>query len=75
MTVTDFNGCSASANVVVVENQLPDFDISGQTFFCVGGATTLSATPGFTGYQWSNGDLDATTDISQGRFLCAYGDE
>ncbi len=66
VTVTDFNGCSASANVVVVENQLPDFDISGQTFFCVGGATTLSATPGFTGYQWSNGDLDATTDISQG---------
>lgn len=66
VTVTDFNGCSASASVIVVENQLPDFDISGQTFFCVGSSTALSATPGFAAYQWSNGDLDANTDISQG---------
>ncbi len=58
VTVTDANGCIASASVQVLENDLPSVIISGSTSFCVGGATTLNAGDGFAAYLWSDGSQD-----------------
>ncbi|MCB9274756.1 MAG: gliding motility-associated C-terminal domain-containing protein [Lewinellaceae bacterium] len=55
LSITDVNGCQESATVVVAENPLPSFTISGGLSFCQGSSTALSATPGFAAYQWSNG--------------------
>jgi trimeric autotransporter adhesin len=64
LTITDGNGCQESAQVVVAENPLPVFSISGALSFCAGEQTTLAATPGFTAYQWSNGQQTAAISIS-----------
>jgi len=53
--VTDNNGCSASADVLVVVNALPMVGFSGNSEFCVGDSTLLTATGGAT-YLWSTGD-------------------
>jgi uncharacterized repeat protein (TIGR01451 family) len=58
VTVTNGSGCSTtSAPTTVNTNGAPPVSItpSGPTSFCTGGSVTLTATPGFTGYNWSNG--------------------
>ena len=54
VTVSDDNGCTGSANIDVVENDLVLPEITGSTSFCPGGNTTLSVAPGFENYAWSN---------------------
>lgn len=53
VTVTDANGCTASDNVLVTVNNLPNADASDDVTICLGGTTELFASGG-TIYQWSN---------------------
>lgn len=54
VTATDINGCTGTATVTVVENATPVITIVGDTFYCAGDSTVLTASGGAT-YQWSNG--------------------
>ena len=62
VTVSDINGCTASVCADVVENPLPQPNISGNLQPCEGETSTLSADPGFATYLWSN--AAATPDIN-----------
>jgi hypothetical protein len=53
VTVTDQNGCTATASVVLTNPNAPTPSISGNTTICAGNSTTLTASGGTT-YNWSN---------------------
>ncbi len=55
LTVTDAAGCRGTASVSIAEHPLPEVSISGVPFFCAGGSTVLTATPGLIAYKWSSG--------------------
>lgn len=59
VTVTDANGCTASANVDVTVPVLNQVGISGPLQFCQGATTSIFASAGFDTYAWSNGDNTA----------------
>ncbi len=63
VSITDVNGCEETASVVVQENPLPVFQISGDLSFCEGDATTLSAPAGFAAYLWSNGAQEPSITV------------
>ena len=63
--VTDENNCSAEAAVFVTENPLPQFELSGQAFFCAGNFTTINADGGYAGYEWSEGTQAAGIEIDE----------
>lgn len=60
VTVTDVNGCQGTSQVTVEEATELSTIISGDRSFCAGGSTQLDAGPGFTAYQWSNGNTGRT---------------
>ncbi len=60
VTVTDANGCTGSASINLSVNPLPTPSISGNTVFCLGDNTTLSANSGFVSYLWSDGSNTQT---------------
>ena len=64
-TVTAINaeGCSATANVTVTVNPLPNVNISGNNSFCQGDNVTLSAS-GANTYVWSNASTNASITVS-----------
>ncbi|MFN8337406.1 MAG: hypothetical protein U0T36_00120 [Saprospiraceae bacterium] len=51
VTVTDGNGCQATAAYTVTVHPLPTANIAGDNEICLGGHTTLTATGG-TSYLW-----------------------
>jgi hypothetical protein len=54
VTVTDGNGCSATASTAVVVNTLPSASASNGGTVCAGGTIALHALPnGLTTYAWS----------------------
>jgi hypothetical protein len=53
VTVTDVNGCTATATVEVMEDALPIPVISGDLTYCAGGSATLDVGPGYVSYSWS----------------------
>jgi len=59
VTITDGTGCTSSCSVTVSVSPTPTCNITGDNIICQGETTTLCATPGATGYLWSNG---ASTD-------------
>jgi gliding motility-associated-like protein len=63
VSVTDANGCSATASINVTVNPLPIVNISGNTTICNGQSTTLTATGGGS-YQWSNGDNTSSITVT-----------
>ena len=63
VTATNAEGCSAPASVTVTVNPLPTITIAGNTTFCAGNSTTLTAT-GADSYTWSTGDNTASVSIS-----------
>jgi len=64
-TVTAINaeGCSASTNVTVTVNPLPNVNITGNSSFCQGDNTTLTAT-GASTYVWSNSSNDNAITVN-----------
>jgi len=65
VTVTDANGCTNEASVMVDENQNPVPTITGNSSFCSGETITLSAGT-FDQYLWSDGSSLATLEVSTG---------
>ncbi len=65
LTVTDANGCPASDAITIVENSLPEPQITGSSFYCAGQATTLEATPGFEAYEWGDGETSPALSVSE----------
>ncbi|MBR0305031.1 MAG: T9SS type A sorting domain-containing protein [Bacteroidales bacterium] len=63
VTVSDSNGCTATASVNVTVNPSPNLNISGDNSFCQGGSVSLIAS-GASSYSWSNGSNNATITIS-----------
>lgn len=60
--VTDSNGCSAEA-IVVINSDLPNVAISGVLEICPGGSTILDA--GFhSTYLWNDGSTNQTINVS-----------
>jgi roadblock/LC7 domain-containing protein len=66
VTVSNANGCTASANVVVTENPLPVINIASTASFCVSSSVILDAGAGFSTYSWSNGTTTQTNTITSG---------
>lgn len=59
VTASTSNGCSGSAAVMVIQNQVSEVAISGNTLICSGIGTALTATTG-TSYLWSTGETTQT---------------
>lgn len=66
VTVTDANGCSGTASQLLTVNPNPTPVISGNTSFCDGQSVTLSASSGYTVYQWNNGSNGIQATITNG---------
>lgn len=64
VTVQDANGCTGSTAVAVGQWPQTSMAITGDTDFCEGDATTLSATPGLSNYNWTGGLQTATITVS-----------
>lgn len=64
-TLTAFNGCgqTTSSIINVVENPLPNPQITGMASFCAGQQTMLTASGG-TSYLWSNGSTSTSIPVS-----------
>ena len=56
VTGTDGNGCSASADILINVNPLPNVSISGGSSICLGDSLSLSA-GGAQSYVWNSGAL------------------
>ena len=66
VTVTDDNGCMAVDEIYIQSQSAPEFQITGSSSFCPGSQTTLSVTGDFAEYQWSNGSITPSIDVSIG---------
>ncbi|MBK8562300.1 MAG: gliding motility-associated C-terminal domain-containing protein [Saprospiraceae bacterium] len=65
VTVTDASGCSDVASATVGGPTAPQVVIGGNAAACVGQSASLSATPGFASYLWSNGQAGGSVTVSQ----------
>ncbi|MFH0865123.1 MAG: PKD domain-containing protein [Bacteroidota bacterium] len=63
VTVTNSNGCSSSDDVVVFVNTTPTAFAGTDQTICQGLSTSLTATGGTT-YQWNNGSVGGSINIS-----------
>jgi uncharacterized repeat protein (TIGR01451 family) len=63
VTVTDANGCSASATQITTLKDNPLVSISGNNVICIGGITTLSPNSGGT---WASANLGIATVNNEG---------
>ena len=57
VTVTNVNGCSATATTTVVVNTLPVVNVSGTSPICAGNTSLLNGTSGGTSQWYLNGVL------------------
>ena len=64
VTVTDGNGCSGLAALMVAIFPDPVPVISGTVSFCGGTSTTLNAGPGYSSYLWSTGEISQTIVVN-----------
>ncbi|MDY6348521.1 MAG: T9SS type A sorting domain-containing protein [Bacteroidales bacterium] len=65
VTVSDSNGCTATASVNVTVNPLPAVAISGNTTLCVGESSLLTASGG-SSYVWNTGASTPSIKVSNG---------
>ena len=64
VSLQDSNGCAASSAPFIVSNLLPPTaGITGNTVFCPGSSTVLTASGG-TAYTWSTGSTGATLNVN-----------
>lgn len=66
LTNTSGNCTGAPASVTITGNPDPNVQITGNTAFCAGSSTTLTATANGTGntFLWSNGATTASTTVN-----------
>ena len=69
ITATDNGSPAVSTSViitiVVTEQEIPLFEISGDTTFCGGGSTVLSVPSGFDEYNWSTSCEGDSCEVDQ----------
>lgn len=65
VTVSDSNGCSATASVNVTVNPLPAVAISGNTTLCAGESSLLTASGG-SSYAWNTGTTTPSITVNNG---------
>lgn len=69
VTVADNSGCGSlpSNEITVVVNQAitPTITANGPTTFCNGDNVTLTASDGYSSYQWSNGAVTQSIIVTQ----------
>jgi gliding motility-associated-like protein len=63
VTVTDANGCTATASRTLTVNPLPNASITGDNEICAGENTIFTANGGAS-YIWSNGKTSAAITVS-----------
>lgn len=63
VTITDTNGCTASASKFVLVNELPDASINGPDDVCIGSSATLFVTGGIA-YEWNTGETTASIVVT-----------
>ena len=61
VTVRDAGGCSGTGTIIANIPALPTVNIVAPAATCANTTINLSATPGFSQYAWSNGQLNANT--------------
>ncbi|MBK9459955.1 MAG: hypothetical protein IPN94_11115 [Sphingobacteriales bacterium] len=64
LSVTDNFGCIGTANTSVSENTSLSPTITGNTNFCEGSTTTLTADSGYTNYNWSTGGTGTSVTLN-----------
>ena len=64
VTVTNANGCKATASASTTASPPSVPVISGTTIFCQGSSTTLDAGAGFSTYSWSTGASTRTITVN-----------
>ncbi len=71
VTVTDQYGCKSTATRDLTVNERPNAMISGNTHFCTGQSSTLTAMPNNCSYRWSHNDQtqQATTISAGGHYM------
>ncbi|MFN5347875.1 MAG: beta strand repeat-containing protein, partial [Bacteroidota bacterium] len=75
VTYTDVNGCSATSAATAVTVNTSSVAITGATTYCIGGATTLTATatPAAVSYAWSfNSTATDTTSTTSANAVGVY---
>ena len=65
VTVSDSNGCTATASVNVTVNPQPNVAISGNTFLCMDQSSMLTASGG-SSYLWNTGATTPSITVSHG---------
>jgi gliding motility-associated-like protein len=74
LNTTDANGCVANDTVTVVESPNPVISILGNTYVCTGQQVFFEANPGFTSYQWTNGQNTAAVYLGAGTYSLTVTD-
>lgn len=64
VTVTNANGCTATASRTITVNPLPLVSITGDASICVGESTTLTANGGGTSFVWNTTPPQTTASIT-----------
>ncbi len=65
VTVTDINGCRASASAEVTMLDAPELSIEGSNFLCAGSSTLLQATGNFVSVIWNDNDPSNPVMVDQ----------
>jgi hypothetical protein len=63
VTGTDANGCTATDQVTLTINTVPDIDLGADITIC-GTTQSLDAGAGFASYLWSTGETTQTIDVT-----------
>ncbi len=65
VTVSDASGCTGSSTVMVSNYNVTQVTIDGDSEFCAGELSELTALSGFAEYEWSNGSAGQMITINE----------
>ncbi len=65
VTVTDANGCTATASQSIAQSPSPEPAVTGPVGFCENGSATLQLNQSFSQIIWSNGDETQSITVSE----------
>jgi len=66
VTATNSNGCAGTATFSLTVNPAPTLSLSGETSFCAGSSTVLTASGNPTNYLWSTSATSASITVTAG---------